>query len=184
MAEWQTLSSKNIHETHWIRLIEDRVSIPSGKNLTYTYVQMVNHGVAVVAVNSTGDILLQKNYRHTLQKDLWEIPSGHMDIGEGPLEAAQRELSEEAGLRSDHWSELGPIVLAPGIGDIHMHLFAALDAYSDQNSQRDEEEPISEQAFLPESRVRHMLKENEIPEADTLISLYRYLDTIKPKETA
>lgn len=182
MAEWKTLSNKILHETKWLRLIEDKVEIHTGKELTYTYVQMVHPGVAVIAVDSEGRVLLQKCYRHTLKETQWELPAGHMEDDETPLGTAKRELLEEANLTSDSWTDLGKIELASGVGDIQMHLFAARQVHLASDNHKDEDEAISEQKFVSIKELKHMLKAKEISSASSLIGLYRYLDTIDMKE--
>lgn len=183
MSDWKTLSSKVIHETQWIRLIEDKIETHTGKKLIYTYVQMVHPGVAIVAVDPDGNVLLQKSYRHTLKQTQWEIPAGHMEDDETPLATAQRELIEETNLVSDQWINLGTIELAAGIGDVKMHLFAALHAQPSIDSGHDEDELISEQAFIGTDELKRRLRACEISSASSLIGLYRYLDTIDVKET-
>lgn len=55
----------------------------------------VIEGAGGVVVNSEGKILL---IRH--QNGTWVFPKGHLDPGETPLQAAQREVEEEAGVAS------------------------------------------------------------------------------------
>ena len=53
-------------------------------------------GAGGVVFNARGDVLL---LRH-MGGDWWVFPKGHIDPGEGVLEAALREVEEEAGVRA------------------------------------------------------------------------------------
>lgn len=74
--------------------------------------------IAVLAVRDDRggpEILMIRQYRHPVAAEDWEIPAGLLDIeGEPPLEAAQRELAEEADLVAEHWELLFPITPSPG----------------------------------------------------------------------
>lgn len=55
-------------------------------------------GLAVLAVDSGRVLLIQRSNDDTdPAAGLWEFPGGHVETGEGPLEAAMREWSEEVG---------------------------------------------------------------------------------------
>ena len=65
-------------------------------------------------------------YRHAIGRRLWEMPAGLLDgAGEDPVEAAQRELVEEAGLEADDWSVLVDVVACPGFSDESVRVFLA-----------------------------------------------------------
>jgi diadenosine hexaphosphate hydrolase (ATP-forming) len=53
----------------------------------------VVEGAGGVVVNNEGKILLIRHHNGT-----WVFPKGHVDPGETPLEAALREVAEEAGV--------------------------------------------------------------------------------------
>ncbi|MEX2536016.1 MAG: NUDIX domain-containing protein [Trueperaceae bacterium] len=53
----------------------------------------VTEGAGGVVVNNEEKILLIRHYNGT-----WVFPKGHIDPGETPLEAALREVAEEAGV--------------------------------------------------------------------------------------
>jgi diadenosine hexaphosphate hydrolase (ATP-forming) len=55
----------------------------------------VIEGAGGVVVNNEGKILLIRHHNGT-----WVFPKGHVDPGETPLEAALREVAEEAGVES------------------------------------------------------------------------------------
>jgi len=48
-------------------------------------------------VAPTGRIFLMKRSRYVSNPFCWSVPAGRIDQGETPLEAALRELHEEAG---------------------------------------------------------------------------------------
>lgn len=117
-SNWKTLQSDVVYETPWIKVHKDQVETQTGKELTYSYVEMQNPSVFIVAVNTNGNILLQNTYRYPIRRRIWEIPAGYMNPGEEPLAAAQRELKEETGLVSDDWHDLGRIHQIVGIGNV------------------------------------------------------------------
>ncbi|HEX7003881.1 MAG TPA: NUDIX domain-containing protein [Trueperaceae bacterium] len=53
----------------------------------------VTEGAGGVVVNDEGKVLLIRHFNGT-----WVFPKGHVDPGETPLEAALREVVEEAGV--------------------------------------------------------------------------------------
>lgn len=176
MSDWKTLSSKVIHTTPWVKLIEDKVLTHTNKELTYTYLKLDNPSVFIVAVNEAGEILLQQNYRHTLGKKLWEIPAGHVETGEDPLVAAKRELLEESGLVSEHWKSLGEMYMAVGVADIRQFIYVAHNAQK-TNANIDKDEPITNQSFMKPSEIHNMLSSYKIISAGDALALHRYLET-------
>lgn len=71
--------------------------------------------VAILVLNDRDEVLLIRQYRQALGMFLFETPAGLLDIpGENPLDAAQRELAEEAGVRADRWDTLVDFYNSPG----------------------------------------------------------------------
>ncbi|NOW47022.1 8-oxo-dGTP diphosphatase [Novosphingobium sp. SG751A] len=54
--------------------------------------------VAVALLREDGHILMQRRPEGKQHGGLWEFPGGKIDPGEGPIEAAQREMEEELGV--------------------------------------------------------------------------------------
>lgn len=170
MADWQTLSSEEVYSTPWISVKRDEVLNHNGKPLTYSVVKLNHPSVFVVATNSKNELLLQNNYRYTINQHLWEIPAGHSD-GEDPLRAAKRELQEEANLASDDWKDLGTLYQAVGIGNIPMRVFWARNVHA-INGQLDDLEDISQHHFVSPQVIESMIERGEIIDAPVLAALY------------
>ena len=96
MPEEKTLRSRSIFKGRAFNVRIDTVIDAAGKETTR---EIVEHSecVAVVPVDANGDILLVKQYRKAVEKDLLEIPAGGIDPGEDPETAVKRELQEEIG---------------------------------------------------------------------------------------
>ena len=98
-----------------------------------------------------------------------EIPAGKLDeAGESPLEAAQRELSEEVGRRAEHWEEIAVFYTSPGFSDERIWLFMATGLREDPEAEPDESERI-EIVRWPLERLDDAIAECE--DSKTLIAL-------------
>jgi ADP-ribose pyrophosphatase len=84
--------------------------------------------VAVVPYRESGEVLVLKQYRHPVGRELWEPPAGLLDLkGEEPLETAKRELHEEADLVADTWHVLLDVFSSPGGSSEAIRLYLARD---------------------------------------------------------
>ena len=104
---WKTLSTKVVYENAWIRVREDAVIRPDGQPGIYGVVE-TRLATGVVALTPEDEVYLVGQYRYALDRYSWEIIEGGSDGDESALDAAVRELREEAGIEADHWVPLGP----------------------------------------------------------------------------
>lgn len=87
----------------------------------------VRSGVCVLGVDRDGMVSLVRQFRQAIDRVILELPAGVRDPGESALDAARRELSEEAGLVEGHWTHLRHYAHAEGYSDGWMDLFLAQD---------------------------------------------------------
>lgn len=71
-----------------------------GRTVTYEMAK-AHDGVSVVAVKDDRIILLEQEQPN--RPKYWSTPGGHIEPGETPLAAAQRELLEETGMEFSDW---------------------------------------------------------------------------------
>ena len=84
--------------------------------------------VAIVALDIDDRVLVILQYRHPVAARLWEIPAGLLDIpGEDPLDAAKRELLEEAGVVATRWDVLLDYATTPGGSSELIRIYLARD---------------------------------------------------------
>jgi 8-oxo-dGTP pyrophosphatase MutT (NUDIX family) len=84
--------------------------------------------VGVIALDEEGRVLVLQQYRHAVGRLLWEPPAGILDVrGEPPLQAAKRELYEEAHQQASDWRVLVDAFTTPGISDESVRIFLARD---------------------------------------------------------
>lgn len=84
----------------WVTLVTKLLERGPGESdeVFHSFVQ--SDYVAVVAQAPGDEIALIKQFRPALERDSLELPSGLIDAGESPNQAARRELEEEVGLQS------------------------------------------------------------------------------------
>ena len=122
---WPVLSSKVLAEGGISAYQEDLVRMIDGTEARRQYT--THHGaVGVIALDDEGRMLTLRQYRHPVRRLLWELPAGLLDKpGEHPLEAAKRELYEEAHLQAAEWRVLVDYFNSSGTSDEATRIFVA-----------------------------------------------------------
>jgi ADP-ribose pyrophosphatase len=82
--------------------------------------------VGVLALTSSGDVLLVRQFREPVRHEMLEIPAGLRDMeGETPEECARRELVEETGYAAARIEPLGRFFSSSGLTDERYLLYRA-----------------------------------------------------------
>ena len=89
------ISSEQIYDGMIVSLRRDQVELENGDPALR---EVIDHpgGVAVLAVDTDGNILFVSQYRYAVQEELIELPAGKLERGEDPAAAGMRELEEES----------------------------------------------------------------------------------------
>ncbi len=170
MSDWKTLKSELVYETPWIKVRRDEVLNHVGTPMTYSVVDLKHPSVFIVAVNDKKEIFIQREYKYTIDRDIWAIPAGHTD-GNEPLLAAKRELLEEAGLVSDDWTCLGRFFQGIGVANLPYYIFLARDVRQ-KTAASDKLEQISGQHFVPLKEIERMVAKGGFCDAPALAAVY------------
>jgi ADP-ribose pyrophosphatase len=123
--DYEVLDSKRVYDGRVIALRRDHLSMPGD---TTAWRDVVEHpgSVAVVALDEDDAVVLVRQYRHPIRRELDELPAGILDKeGEPAHETAKRELAEEAGLAADQWHVLVDLLTTPGMSDEASRIFLA-----------------------------------------------------------
>lgn len=136
-----------------VDMIKDHVIVVEGQDPVVREYTRHPGAVAVVVLRGESggeEILLERQYRHPVKAELWEIPAGLLDIpGEDPRLAAERELAEEADLVADRWDVLVDYFTSPGGSTEPLRIFLARELRdADESFEREDEEATMEYAWV------------------------------------
>lgn len=129
---------KDTHNHPYMKVNEDTLLLEDGTETTWTYLDMQD-SVMVVPITKNGKVILVKQYRYTLGKYVYELPSGRVEHGEKQLVAAKRELLEETGYTAKSFVDLGRYYILPNETNKHFTVFLAKDVHKSEKAGLDEE---------------------------------------------
>jgi ADP-ribose pyrophosphatase len=156
--EFTVASTRDVHIGRVVGLRIDEVVMPGGGTALREVIEHLG-AVAIVALDADGLVTLIHQYRHPLGHRLWELPAGLIDHpAEDPVEAAKRELVEEAGLSAARWETLVDVAASPGFTDEVVRVFLARDLSEvDREVLGDEEADLVARKFPLAEAVRMAL---------------------------
>ncbi len=158
-SPWKKLSSEVKYENPWLKIREDKVIRPDGKEGIYGVME-TKHSVFLVAAEKDKSFYLVNLYRYPTAMWSWELPAGGTD-GDEPLIAAKRELAEELGLTAQNWQKLGELQAMNGLADEIMHVFLATELTLTGNHKR-ADEGITEVKKVTAQQFEAMIASSEM----------------------
>lgn len=168
IVEEKTISSDKIYTGKVVSLRLDTVEIP-GKG--YQKREIVEHGGAVGIVGLTEDkkLILVKQFRKPIEKVIWELPAGKLEIGENPKECAIRELKEETGYSAENIKLIHKFFTSAGFSNEKLYIYLATGLIKgDTHFDEDEFLDIFEVDF---NEAYDLVLNNEVEDAKTSIGI-------------
>lgn len=150
----------------------DRHRFPNGREHE---VAIVRHppSVVLVPLQDDGRVILIRQYRASVGRELWELPAGSVDAGESPDDAVARECEEEIGLVPHRVERIRGLYPAPGFCDEELIFYRVSDLRlpaPDSTRGPDEDEDIRPQAFAL-ADARAMVERGDIIDLKTAYGL-------------
>ena len=168
----KTISSTLAYQGDLLRLRRDKVLLPSGREATREVVEHAD-AVAIIALDSAGNVLLERQHRQAAGKELLEIPAGGIEPGEAPEAAACREMQEETGFLPQKLKKLGGFYSAPGWATEYLYLFLATNLTPSPLVAEDTDEIKLEST--PLSQITRLIREGAIEDTKSIAGLLWYL---------
>lgn len=147
---YRVVNSKYEFEGKLLRIRTDRVELRGGNVKQIEIV--VHHGaVAIIPIDTEGNIWFVEQYRHPAGEILLEIPAGTLNPGEDPATCALRESREEIGMAPGELTPLGAGYMAPGYSTEFLHFFLARDLSPSMLDPDEDEELVIQKIHMQEA---------------------------------
>ena len=164
-------SVKTVAQSRLFHVQQMSLEFSNGEERVYERLKSGTRGAVMIIPIYNGDtLLLIREYAAGVESYQLGFPKGLIDPGEVAIDAANRELKEEAGFGANKLTELKSISLAPGYLSHQMHLILAEDLYPER-LEGDEPEPI-EVIEWPLARMHELLEREDFSEARSIAALY------------
>lgn len=172
-------SGRNLAETlvagEWVyrgkllKVRRDIVRLPDGATAEREYIEHPG-AVAVIALTDSGELVMERQYRYPLGRDMIELPAGKIDPGEDPLTTAKREFREETGYSASVWRHVATIHIAIAYSTERIEIFLA-KGLKHVGAKLDDEEFL-EVFTLPLDRALRWVREGRITDSKTVAGLF------------
>ena len=175
------LKKKTVFQGKIVSIEEVDIDFDNGKTATFELINFnVETGISILPIDSNNDVILIKQFRLGVKERIVSIPSGGLEIGEDPIEVANKELQEEIGYKSNDLSLMFRAHSSPGyVGSKAAYFFLAKDL-TPSKLKGDEVGEI-QIIKLPFDQVLKMVKSGEIIDMKTISAILYYKQYILNK---
>ena len=165
---FELVQSETILQGRAFKIRRDSLKTPEGLE---TKLEIIEHGgsVVILPIDSEGNILFVRQYRHATGQDLLELPAGTRNTAEPYEDCAARETREETGMEAGTLEKLGEFYLAPGYSTELMAAFLATDLK--HNSLDPDEDEVLSIEKIPVKKALEWALSGNLPDAKSLAAL-------------
>ncbi|MBQ6569828.1 MAG: NUDIX hydrolase [Clostridia bacterium] len=172
------LSTKRVFDGYVVKLSVDDVLLPDG---SASKREVIRHSgaVCVAPITKDGNIIMVRQFRYAVNKELLELPAGRIDPSEPPETTGIRELREETGYSVSKLHYIGRLYPTPGYSDEVIWLYSCVVSPEDMVSTDMDEGEFVETEILPLQKAIDMVMEDGIFDSKTQILLLRINEEIR-----
>jgi 8-oxo-dGDP phosphatase len=173
-APWQTIHSQMVYQNPWMTVYEDKVRMPNGQSGIYGFIDS-KPGVFIIALTEDSKVYLIESFRYPTQRWQWELPTGGIDAGLSPLEAAKHELAEELGMTAEQWTQVntfGPS--SNGFMKDTQHVFIA-ESLSPSREKPEDFEAIRAVKAASITEIMSMIEAGSLSDGQSLAALMQFM---------
>jgi ADP-ribose pyrophosphatase len=163
-----------VYENKWVKIYDDIVIHPDGKEGTYLRITYHKNPKGVVIIPEFNDhrILLLRSFRYAIGKELYELPRGTANEKEAIEEAALRELKEETNFRGKVKKVLGSFypdsaIMMTEVAAVHV----LIEKISDIGIILRTKEAISGSVLVDINEIKGMVLNGKIQDGFSLCAL-------------
>ena len=172
MTAFRKVGEREVWRGELVRAGVGRFCAPDGSEFERDVVHHPGAVSVVPVVDDGAAVLLVRQYRAAVDRELLEVPAGKRDVeGEDPAVTAGRELEEEVGMRAGRLEKLAEFYNSPGFCDEHSHVFMGLDLESCPSSAQGVEERHMTVERVAMDDVPGLVSSGAIVDAKTIIGL-------------
>lgn len=174
MMKWEILSSDYLLKSKWLTVRKDYVRMPSGIEMDDYYVLEYPDWINVIAITEDGKFVIERQYRHGTQSVDYELCAGTIEEGETPIDAAKRELFEEAGYKGGEWTLYCESCPNPAAMTNRNYTFLAKGVRYSGERHLEKTEDI-EIHLMTYAEVKELVMNGEIKQGQMLAPLWKYI---------
>lgn len=175
------LKRHRVAQTRLFRVEQLDLRFSNGVERTYERLASSGYGaVAIVPVTRESKVILVQEYGAGINGYQWGVPKGAIDPGETQIEAANRELMEEAGIGARSLRYLKNIHMSPSYMERSIDIVCAEDLY-EASLPGDEPEPLAKMEW-PLSELPELLCRDDISDGVTIAALFLVRDYLQDRD--
>lgn len=164
-----------VYKNLFMKIYLDEILLPN--NTTSKRIYLKHDGAAaVLPITMDGKVILIKQFRYPIMKEIIEIPAGKKDdISESGLVCAKRELEEETGYVSNDFSKFQDLHSCVGYSSELIELFVARNCVKIENPRKGDDDEFIELFIVSKDEIEELLRLGKVSDAKTLVALQHYL---------
>ncbi len=170
------LKSETVYQGSFLKVLRDEVELPNGKIGLREYIP--HPGAAmVIPITDKGQLVMIRQFRYPLRAEFIEFPAGKIDAGEDAIQAARRELIEEAGYVAKDLRRLTSIHPVIGYSDEVIEIYVA--THLSLSKQRLDDEEFIDVFEISFAEALSLMKQGKITDVKTMIGLFWYQQVLQ-----